>query len=209
MSRKQDRSPQIYGYIRVSSKDQNEARQIIAMLEQGISKRNLFIDKQSGKDFDRKHYNRLIKKLRRDDLMVVESIDRLGRNYEEILYQWRLITKEIGADIRVLDMPLLDTTISKDLIGTFIADLVLQVLSFVAENERSKIRKNQREGIDAALARGVHFGRQRIENPDIERALLLYCQKQISREEAIKMSGLGQSTFYERLKERKTQMIDE
>ena len=206
MSNKNISKPQVYGYIRVSSKDQNEARQIIAMLQQGISRKNLFIDKQSGKDFDRTHYNRLMKKLKKDDLMVVESIDRLGRNYEEILQQWQRITKEIGADIRVLDMPLLDTTISKDLIGTFIADLVLQVLSFVAENDRSKIRKNQREGIDAALARGVHFGREKIKSPELNRALKLYKQKKITAKDAIKLSGVSRSTFYQRLKESNQQI---
>lgn len=206
MSRRTQPGPQVYGYIRVSSKDQNEARQIIAMLQQGISRKNLFIDKQSGKDFDRTHYNRLIKKLKKDDLVVVESIDRLGRNYEEILQQWQHITKEIGADIRVPDMPLLDTTISKDLIGTFIADLVLQVLSFVAENERSKIRKNQRAGIDAALARGVHFGTEKIKSPELVRAIKLYKQKKITAAEAVKLSGVSRSTFYQRLKESNQQI---
>ncbi len=149
----------VYGYVRVSSADQNEERQLVAMAQEGIKQRNIFTDKQSGKDFERPEYLKLLEKLKEGDLLIVKSIDRLGRNYEEIIRQWRRITKEIGADIRVLDMPLLDTTLSKDLLGTFIADLVLQVLSFAAENERSNIRKRQREGIDAAQARGVRFGR--------------------------------------------------
>ena len=198
------KSPKVYGYVRVSTKEQNEARQLIAMEEQGIGRKMLYIDKQSGKDFERDNYIKMLNRLKKDDLLIIQSIDRLGRNYQEILEQWRIITKEIGADIRILDMPLLDTTLSKDLIGTFIADLVLQVLSFVAESERNKIRKNQREGIDAALERGVHFGRTKREGPEIERALDLYEKRKISRLEAIKMSGLGKSCFYTRLKERKT-----
>ena len=154
---------QIFGYIRVSAKDQNVDRQIDALAPLGIPKRNLYIDKQSGKDFERPAYQELIRKLRPGDLMVVHSIDRLGRNYEEILQQWRIITKEIHADIRVLDMPLLDTSIHHDLTGTLIADIVLQLLSYVAENERENIRKRQEEGIREAKARGVKFGRRPIE----------------------------------------------
>ena len=192
----------VYGYVRVSSADQNEERQRIAMAQEGLKEKDIFMDKQSGKDFERPAYLKLLKKLKEGDLLLIESIDRLGRNYEEIIEQWRHITKFIKADIRVLDMPLLDTTISKDLLGTFIADLVLQVLSFAAENERKNIRQRQREGIDAALARGVHFGRPGI--PDSEamlEAVRLYRQKKISLSRALDMSGIGKTTFYKKLKE--------
>ena len=148
-----------YGYIRVSTREQNEDRQLAAMRELAISHRNIFMDKQSGKDFERPQYKRLIKKLKPDDLLYVKSIDRLGRNYAEILEQWRVLTKEKRIDIVVLDMPLLDTRRGKDLMGTFLSDIVLQVLSFAAENERTNIRQRQAEGIAAAKARGVRFGR--------------------------------------------------
>lgn len=149
----------IYGYIRVSSKDQNEDRQRIALKDVGVAEKNIYLDKLSGKDFNRPQYKRLIRKMKKDDLLYIKSIDRLGRNYEEILQQWRLLTKEKGADIVVLDMPMLDTRRGKDLMGTFLSDIVLQVLSFVAENERTNIRQRQAEGIAAAKARGVRFGR--------------------------------------------------
>lgn len=149
----------IYAYIRVSSKEQNEDRQILAINELGIENKNIFIDKQSGKDFERPKYKKMVKKLKKDDLLYIKSIDRLGRNYAEILEQWRILTKEKGIDIVVLDMPLLDTRRGKDLMGTFLSDIVLQVLSFVAENERTNIRQRQAEGIAAAKARGVRFGR--------------------------------------------------
>ena len=149
----------VYGYSRVSSREQNEARQRIALRETGVSEKNIYLDKQSGKDFDRPQYKKLIRKLKKDDLLYVKSIDRLGRNYAEILEQWRILTKEKGVDIVVLDMPLLDTRRGKDLVGTFLSDIVLQVLSFVAENERTNIRQRQAEGIAAAKARGVRFGR--------------------------------------------------
>ena len=148
-----------YGYIRVSSRDQNEDRQLIAMQELNIPPTHVYIDKQSGKDFNRPKYKRLLRKLRRDDLLYIKSIDRLGRNYGEILEQWRILTKEKGIDIVVLDMPLLDTRRGKDLMGAFLSDIVLQVLSFVAENERTNIRQRQAEGIAAAKAKGVRFGR--------------------------------------------------
>lgn len=148
-----------YGYIRVSSKDQNEDRQLIALHEMGVEDRNIFTDKQSGKDFDRPQYKKLVRKLKKDDLLYIKSIDRLGRNYEEIQNQWRILTKEKSVDIVVLDMPLLDTRRGKDLVGTFLSDIVLQVLSFVAENERTNIRLRQAEGIAAAKARGIRFGR--------------------------------------------------
>ena len=151
-----------YGYARVSSKEQNEQRQMIALTEFGIVEKNIYMDKQSGKDFDRPRYKRLVKKLRPGDLLVIQSIDRLGRNYGEILEQWRVITKEKRVDIVVLDMPLLDTRAqSQDLTGTFIADLVLQILSYVAQTEREFIHQRQAEGIAAAKARGVKFGRPR------------------------------------------------
>lgn len=143
-----------YGYIRVSSKDQNEDRQRIALREAGVAEKHLYLDKQSGKDFERPQYKNLIHRLKKDDLLYIKSIDRLGRNYEEILEQWRLITKEKGADIAVLDMPVLDTRRGKDLMGSFLSDIVLQILSFVAESERDNIRQRQAEGIAAAKARG-------------------------------------------------------
>lgn len=149
----------IYGYVRVSTKEQNEDRQLIALQELGVERKNIYIDKHSGKDFERPQYRRLLRKLKKDDLLYIKSIDRLGRNYEEILQHWRKITKDKGADIVVVDMPLLDTRRGKDLMGAFLADIVLQVLSFVAENERSNIRQRQAEGISAAKARGVRFGR--------------------------------------------------
>ena len=148
-----------YGYIRVSSRDQNEDRQLIAMREIDVPEKNIYTDKQSGKDFERPQYKKLVRKLKRDDLLYIKSIDRLGRNYEEIQNQWRILTKDKGVDICVIDMPLLDTRRGKDLVGTFLSDIVLQVLSFVAENERVNIRARQAEGIAAAKARGVRFGR--------------------------------------------------
>ena len=156
----------VYGYMRVSSKDQKEDRQRVALCEAGVPESNIYADKQSGKDFDRPAYRRLVRKLRKDDLLYIKSIDRLGRNYEEIQNQWRMLTKEKGVDIYVIDMPLLDTRRGKDLVGTFLRDIVLQVLSFVAENERSNIRQRQAEGIAAAKARGVKFGRPAAPLPD-------------------------------------------
>lgn len=150
---------EIYAYVRVSTREQNEDRQLIAMNELQVPKKNIFIDKQSGKDFERPRYKKLIKRLKKDDLLYIKSIDRLGRNYNEIQEQWRILTKDKGIDIMVLDMPLLDTRRGKDLMGTFLSDIVLQVLSFVAENERVNIRQRQAEGIAAAKARGVRFGR--------------------------------------------------
>ncbi len=149
----------IYGYVRVSTREQNEDRQVLALHEVGIPDSNIFMDKQSGKDFERPRYKRLVRRLKKDDLLYIKSIDRLGRNYVEIQEQWRILTKEKGVDIVVIDMPLLDTRRGKDLVGTFLSDIVLQVLSFVAENERTNIRQRQAEGIAAAKARGVRFGR--------------------------------------------------
>lgn len=156
---------QSYGYIRVSSKEQHEDRQLIAMSEAGVPEGNLYIDKQSGKDFEREGYRRMVRKLKPGDTLFVKSIDRLGRNYEEILEQWRVITKEKQAAIVVLDMPLLDTRQDRDLTGTLIADIVLQLLSYVAQTEREFIRQRQAEGIAAAKEKGVRFGRQAIEPP--------------------------------------------
>lgn len=150
---------EIYGYVRVSTREQNEDRQLVALNELQVPQKNIFIDKQSGKDFERPQYKKLLKKLRRDDLLYIKSIDRLGRNYNDIQVQWRVLTKDKGIDIAVLDMPLLDTRRGKDLMGTFLSDIVLQVLSFVAENERINIRQRQAEGIAAAKAKGVRFGR--------------------------------------------------
>lgn len=149
----------VYGYARVSTREQNEDRQLIALVEAGVPEKNIFMDKQSGKDFQRPQYQCLMRKLKKDDLLYIKSIDRLGRNYREILEQWRILTKGKGVDIVVLDMPLLDTRRGKDLMGTFLSDIVLQVLSFVAENERTNIKQRQAEGIAAAKARGVRFGR--------------------------------------------------
>ena len=155
-----------YGYARVSTKEQHEDRQISALLKEGIQKENIFIDKQSGKDFERPKYKKLLRRLKKGDVVFISSIDRLGRNYAEIMDQWRIMTREKQADVVVLDMPLLDTRNGKDLIGTFIADLVLQILSFVAHSERENIRKRQAEGIAAAKNRGVKFGRPERPLPD-------------------------------------------
>ncbi len=148
-----------YGYIRVSSYDQNEDRQVIVMQKMQIPSKNLYTDKQSGKNFDRPQYKKLLRKLKADDVLYIKSIDRLGRNYSKILEQWRYLTKIKKIDIVVLDMPLLDTRTGKDLMGTFLSDIVLQVLSFAAENERNNIRQRQAEGIAAAKAKGIRFGR--------------------------------------------------
>ena len=155
----------IFGYIRVSTREQNEDRQRIAMQEFGIAEENVWLDKQSGKNFKRPSYRRLMKKLREDDTLVIKSIDRLGRNYTEILEQWRMITKEKKANIVVLDMPLLDTRLNRDLIGTLISDIVLQLLSYVAQTEREFIHQRQAEGIAAAQARGIKFGRSAMDRP--------------------------------------------
>ena len=186
----------VYGYIRVSSVDQNGDRQIVALRGRGIPERNIFMDKQSGKDFDRPQYKRMVKKLKPGDLLCVLSIDRLGRNYEEIQDQWRRLTKEIGADISVIDMPLLDTRNGKDLMGTFIADLVLQILSFVAQNERENIRKRQAQGIAAAKARGVKFGRPPRPLPEnYHSAYQRWKAGKITGTAAAKECGMPLSTF--------------
>lgn len=193
---------EIYGYVRVSSTDQNEDRQLIALREQGVDEKNIFIDKQSGKDFERPNYKKLVSKLKAGDLLYIISIDRLGRNYEEIQKQWRVLTKEIGIDICVLDMPMLDTRNGKDLMGTFIADLVLQILSFVAQNERENIKKRQTEGIAAAKAKGVKFGRPEKEVPDdFGKIVRAWEQKKLPFEEVLKKCGMSEATFYRRLRE--------
>ncbi len=186
-----------YGYVRVSTRDQNEDRQLIAMKELSIPKKNIFMDKQSGKDFERPQYKRLVKKLKPDDLLYIKSIDRLGRNYSEILEQWRILTKEKKTDIVVLDMPLLDTRRGKDLMGTFLSDIVLQVLSFVAENERTNIRRRQAEGIAAAKARGVKFGRPPAPLPDnFYQVHQEWRGKKLTLNQAADACAMPVSTFY-------------
>lgn len=186
----------VYGYVRVSSKDQNEDRQMIALREVGVSEKNIFVDKQSGKDFNRPKYKRLLKRLKTDDLLYIKSIDRLGRNYEEIQNQWRILTKDKKVDIVVLDMPLLDTRRGKDLVGTFLSDIVLQVLSFVAENERSNIRQRQAEGIAAAKARGVRFGRPPATLPEnFHQVYQQWKSGKITGLEAARMCDMPMSTF--------------
>ena len=192
----------IYGYIRVSSIDQNEDRQLIAMQQFDIPQSHIYIDKQSGKDFNRPAYQRLVRRLKNGDLLYILSIDRLGRNYEEIQEQWRLLTKDKGIDIAVIDMPLLDTRNGKDLMGTFIADLVLQILCFVAQNERETIRKRQREGIAAAKARGVRFGRPSKPIPDNFGELIGKWKKgEITVEDITRICDISEATFYRRLRE--------
>lgn len=192
----------VYGYIRVSSIDQNEERQKIALLEVGVEEKNIFIDKISGKNFNRPKYKKLIRKLRNGDLLYILSIDRLGRNYLEIQNQWRLLTKEIGIDICVMDMPLLDTRTCKDLMGTFIADLALQILSFVAQSERENIKKRQAQGIAAAKARGVHMGRPVKSVPDNFNELIKqWKKKKISLEQILDECKISKATFYRRLQE--------
>lgn len=188
------------GYVRVSSREQNEARQMAAMKEAGVPLRRIYTDKQSGKDFDRPQYKRMLKALKRGGVLYIKSIDRLGRNYEEIIEQWRIITKEIGADIVVLDMPLLDTRRGRDLMGTFVSDIVLQVLSFAAENERTTIRQRQAEGITAAKERGVRFGRPRTELPaDFAVIVRKWQRKEITLAQVCTEYSLPRSTAYDRM----------
>ena len=187
----------IYGYIRVSTREQNEDRQRLALAALPVPEENIYMDKQSGKDFERPQYRRLVRRLRRDDLLYVKSIDRLGRNYSEILEQWRMLTKEKGVDIAVLDMPLLDTRRGKDLMGTFLSDIVLQVLSFVADNERDNIRQRQAEGIAAAKARGVRFGRPPLPLPDNFHMLhQAWRGQKITLRQAARACGMPTGTFY-------------
>lgn len=192
-----------YGYARVSTTGQNLDRQYEELVKQGINPKNIYTDKESGKDFNRKNYQKLIKKLKQGDVLFIKSIDRLGRNYNMIIDEWRNITKIKNVDIVVLDMPLLDTRIEgKNLVGRFIADIVLQILSFVAENERETMRQRQKEGIRIAKAKGIKFGRPTIDTPDnFSKVVELYKDKKITSNEAITMSGLTRGTFYRKMKE--------
>lgn len=195
-----------YGYVRVSSIDQNEDRQLIVMDENNVPKGNVYIDKQSGKDFERPQYKKLVKKVKEGDLLYILSIDRLGRNYEDIQKQWRILTKDIGIDICVIDMPLLDTRNGKDLMGTFIADLVLQILSFVAQNERENIKKRQAQGIAAAKAKGVKFGRPELSLPlEFGELIKKWEKKQVSLDELLAICKMSEATFYRRLREYRMQ----
>ena len=188
---------EMYGYVRVSSKDQCEARQVLALREFKVPEHNIYMDKMSGKDFNRPQYRRMVRKLKAGDVLVVKSIDRLGRNYEEILEQWRMLTKKKEVDVVVLDMPLLDTGMSGgNLTGVFVADLVLQILSYVAQTERENIRQRQREGIAAAKQRGVKFGRPKKQVPEeFARLREKWMQKEVSSREAAKRLGISQDTF--------------
>ena len=186
----------VYGYVRVSTKEQNEARQVIAMYEFGVDEQNVFVEKQSGKDFNRPKYKRLLRKLKAGDTLVIKSIDRLGRNYDEIIDQWRIITKEKQAAIVVLDMPLLDTRQGRDLTGTLIADIVLQLLSYVAQTEREFIKRRQAEGIAAAKARGVQFGPKPMKRPDSYITMREAWEKgELSAREAARRLGISHKTF--------------
>lgn len=196
----------IYGYVRVSSTDQNTDRQMIALLEAGVPEKNIYMDKMSGKDFDRPQYQKLLRKLKPGDLLYILSIDRLGRNYEEIQKQWSIIIREKNVDVCVMDMPLLDTRQGKDLMGTFIADLVLQILSFVAQNERENIKKRQAEGIIAAKAKGVRFGRPEKDVPDNFASLVkLWEEKGLTLTEVLGKCNMSEATFYRRLHEYRLQ----
>lgn len=194
----------VYGYGRVSSSDQNESRQLVALKNVGITAENIYIDKQTGANFDRPNYKILVNLIKPGDLLYILSIDRLGRNYEEIQNQWKILTKEKCIDICVIDMPLLDTRNGKDLMGTFIADLVLQILSFVAQNERESIRKRQAEGIAVAKANGVKFGRPEKHVPDnFEDLLQEWNNKKLSTKDVLEKCNMSESTFYRRLREYK------
>ena len=191
-----------YGYVRVSSTDQNEERQLIVMNERRVLPGNVYIDKQSGKDFVRPQYKKMLKRLKAGDLLYILSIDRLGRNYLEIQEQWRILTKEKGIDICVIDMPLLDTRNGKDLMGTFIADLVLQILSFVAQNERENIRKIQAQGIAVAKAKGIKFGRPEIALPENFGELVHeWEKKRLPLSEVLEVCKMSEATFYRKLRE--------
>ena len=189
----------VYGYVRVSSKDQNEDRQMITMKEMEVPDENIYVDKQSGKDFNRPQYKKLMRRVKPNDLIYIKSIDRLGRNYSEILEQWKYITKDKKVDLYVLDMPILDTRREKNLLGTFISDLVLALLSYVAENERVNIRRRQAEGIAAAKARGVRFGRRPNPLPDnFDEAYQQWKAKELSVSKAAKLCGMSKSSFYDK-----------
>ncbi len=207
---KQRMKGKTYGYIRVSTQEQNIDRQLHSLFDMGIDRKNIYIDKQSGKNFKRPSYIKMVRKIREGDLLIVKSIDRLGRNYQEIMEQWRILTKEKKVDIRILDMPLLDTTMTKDLLGTFISDIVLQLLSFVAENERDNIRQRQAEGIAAARARGVQFGKPRIPIPGNFPELYRQWELDlISIDEFAASCDMGRSTLYKRIGEYRNNRIKE
>ena len=191
-----------YGYVRVSSRDQHEERQIIAMHEFGIEDKLIYLDKQSGKDFDRPQYSKLMRKLKNGDTLVIKSIDRLGRNYDEILVQWRIITKQKRAAIVVLDMPLLDTRQNRDLTGTLIADIVLQLLSYVAQTEREFIKQRQKEGIESAKKRGKHLGRPQLSVPENwDETIILWQSGEITANEAMRRTGVKRTSFYKLAKD--------
>ena len=197
----------IYGYVRVSSKEQNEDRQMIAMRNVEVPEKCIYMDKQSGKDFERPMYKKMVRKLKKNDLVYIKSIDRLGRNYQEVVEQWRFLTRVKEVDIVVIEMPLLDTRRGKDLVGTFLSDIVLQVLSFVAENERTNIKSRQREGIEAAKARGVVFGRPVKELPhNFSRIYKRWRAGDIKAHEAAALCGVSRSTFYSRVRDYERQL---
>ncbi len=198
----------VYGYVRVSTIDQNEDRQLMALKEMHIPEKNIFIDKQSGKDFDRPAYKKLIKKLKKNDLLYIQSLDRFGRNYDEMTEQWRLLTKEIGIDICVIDMPLLDTRREKDLLGSFISDVAMSFLSFFADLERKNIKERQRQGIQAARERGVKFGRPRKMITEESKAIMEKYQKhEVSASTAARELGMSVQTFYRRTAEQKVEIL--
>lgn len=200
----------VYAYVRVSTLKQNEDRQMIAMGEVKVPEKNIFMDKQSGKDFNRPMYRKMLKKLKPNDVLYVKSIDRLGRNYEEILEQWKILTREKKVDIVVLDMPLLDTRKGKDLMGTLIADLVLALLSYVSENERCTIRQRQMEGIEAAKLKGVKFGRPPKILPDnFEQIYTRWREKEITVDEAAQLCDVTRATFYRKVKKIKEKQTKE
>lgn len=192
----------VYGYVRVSSTDQNEDRQLVALNENHVPEENVYVDKQSGKDFERPQYKSLVKQLKEGDLLYILSIDRLGRNYEDLQKQWRILTKDIGVDICVIDMPLLDTRRGKDLTGTFIADIVLQIFSFVAQNERENIKKRQAQGIAVAKAKGIKFGRPESPIPEnFETIIKEWEEGKLSIGDALSLCKMSESTFYRRRRE--------
>ncbi len=199
-----------WGYVRVSSTDQNEERQMVVMHELGINDKYIFVDKQSGKDFDRPEYRKMIKKIKTGDRLYILNIDRLGRNYEEIQNQWRILTKEIGVEIHVIEMPLLDTSIEKDLLEKFIADIVLQILSFAAQNERENIKKRQAQGIAAAKAKGIHIGRPKKALPDdFDRLVQQWKEKKMPLDDVLQKCQISSSTFYRCIKEKIKQQSNE
>ena len=201
--------PKVYGYARVSSKCQNEDRQMIAMHEMGIPEEEIFIDKQSGKNFDRPMYKKMLRKIKKDDIVYVKSIDRLGRNYEDVIEQWKYITKVKQADIVVIDIPILDTRRGKDLMGTFLSDIVMALLSYISENERHCIRQRQAEGIAAAKIRGVRFGRPEVILPEnFNEVYSLWNKKEITVREAARLCNMPRSTFYDKaIKQRNKEII--